>query len=52
MCSEVSVTVRGVRWVSPEEEKGYGRKDLQKMKILSIKWKSEGVMDDDSGESV
>jgi len=31
MYSEVSVTVRGIRGVSPEEEKeGYGEKDLQK----------------------
>jgi len=37
MCSEVSVTVWGIRGVSPEEEeKGYGEKDLQKMKVLSL----------------
>jgi len=37
-------TVRGIRGVSPGEEKeGYGGKDLQK---------SEGVMDDESGESM
>ena len=30
---------------------GYGGKDLQKRKVLSLEWKSEGVMDDDSGES-
>ena len=30
---------------------GYGGKDLQKMKVLSLQWKSEGVMDDESGES-
>ena len=29
---------------------GYGRKDLQKRKVLSLEWKSEGVMDDESGE--
>ena len=29
---------------------GYGGKDLQKRKVLSLKWKSEGVMDDESGE--
>ena len=29
---------------------GYGGKDLQKRKILSLEWKSEGVMDDKSGE--
>ena len=31
---------------------GYGRKDLQKRKVLSLEWKSEGVMDDESGESM
>jgi len=31
---------------------GYGGKDLQKKKVLSLEWKSEGVMDDESGESV
>ena len=41
----------GIRGVSPEEEKvGYGGKDLQKRKVLSLEWKSEGVMDDESGE--
>ena len=36
--------------ISPEEEKeGYGGKDLQKRKVLSLEWKSEGVMDDKSG---
>ena len=30
----------------------YGGKDLQKRKVLSLEWKSEGVMDDDSGESM
>jgi len=30
-------TVRGIRGVSPEEEKeSYGGKDLQKMKVLSL----------------
>ena len=30
-------TVRGIRAVSPEEEKeGYGGKDLQKRKVLSL----------------
>jgi len=31
---------------------GYGGKDLQKRKVLSLEWKSEGVglMDDKSGE--
>ena len=29
---------------------GYGGKDLQKRKVLSLEWKSEGVLDDESGE--
>jgi len=41
----------GIRGVSPEEEKvGYGGKDLQKRKVLSLEWKTEGVIDDESGE--
>ena len=41
----------GIRGVSLEEEKvGCGGKDLQKRKLLSLEWKSEGVMDDESGE--
>ena len=31
---------------------GYGGKDLQKRKVLSLEWKSEGVMGDESGESM
>ena len=31
---------------------GYDGKDLQKRKVLSLEWKSEGVMDDESGESM
>ena len=31
---------------------GYGGKDLQKRKVLSLEWKSVGVMDDESGESM
>jgi len=31
---------------------GYGGKDLQKRKVLSREWKSEEVMDDESGESM
>ena len=47
------LTVWGIRGVSPEEEKvGYGGKDLQKRKVLSLEWKSEGVMDDESDESM
>jgi len=29
---------------------GYRGKDLQKRKVLSLEWKSEGVMDDETGE--
>ena len=29
---------------------GYGGKDLQKRKVLSLEWKIEGVMDDESFE--
>ena len=51
ICSEVSVNSPGIRGVSPGEEiVGYGGNDLQKSKILSLEWKSEGVMDDESGE--
>ena len=31
---------------------GYGGKDLQKRKVLSLEWKIKGVMDDESGESM
>jgi len=31
---------------------GYGGKDLQKRKVLSLECKSKGVMDDESGESM
>ena len=42
-----------VRGVSPGEEMvGCGGKDLQKRKVLSLEWKSEGVMDDESGKSM
>ena len=53
MCSEVSVNSPGNPRVSPKEGKvGYGGKDLRKRKVLSLEWKSEGVMDDESGELV
>ena len=36
----------GESGVSPEAEKeGYGGKDLQKRKVLSVEWKSEEVME-------
>jgi len=45
--------VRGLYAVSPgEETEGYGEKDWQKRKVLSLEWKSEGVMNDESGESM
>ena len=51
ICSEVSVNSPGNARVCPQEGKvGYGGKDLQKRKVLSLEWKSEGVMDDESGE--
>ena len=51
ICSEVWVNSPGIRGVSPGEEMvGYGGKDLQKRKVLSLEWKSEGVMVDESGE--
>ena len=28
----------------------YGRKDFWKRYVFSLEWKSEGVMDDDSGD--
>ena len=48
ICSEVSVNSPGNPWSPAEEGKeGYacGGKDLQKMNVLSLEWKSEGVMD-------
>jgi len=45
--------VRGIYAVSPgKETEGYGEKDWQKRKVLSLEWKSEGVMNDESGESM
>jgi len=47
ICSEVSVnSVGNPRWVSSEEEKeGYDGKKMQKRKVLSLEWKSKGVME-------
>ena len=36
--------------VRKKKKIGYGGKDLQKRKVLSLEWKSEGVMYDESGE--
>ena len=53
ICSEVSVNSPGNPWSQSRRKKvGYGGKDLQKRKVLSLEWKSEGVMDDESGESM
>jgi len=41
-----------VESVQEKKRLGYGGKDLQKRKVLSLGWKSEGVMDDESGESM
>ena len=38
--------------VLKKEKESYDRKDLQKRKVLSLEWKSEVVMDDESGESM
>ena len=41
--------------MEPVQEKkkvGYGGKGMQKRKVLSLEWKSRGVMDDESGESM
>ena len=54
ICSEVSVNSPGNPWSQSRRRNGisYGGKDLQKRKVLSLEWKSEGVMDDESGESM
>ena len=36
--------------VRKKNKVGYGGKNLQKRKVLSLEWKSEGVMDDESDE--
>jgi len=33
-------------------KESYSGKDLQKRKVLSLEWKSEKVVDDESGESM
>ena len=38
--------------VQEKKKVGYGGKDLQKRKVLSLQWKTEWVMDDESGESM
>ena len=51
MCSEVTVNSLGNHVVSPEEEKERQQwEGFAEKKVLSLEWKSEGVMDDGSGE--
>ena len=45
-------SVESVESVQEKKMVGYGGKDLQKRKVLSLEWKSEGVMGDESGESM
>jgi len=46
MLRSISKQSGGIHVVSPGEEKeGCSAKDLQKRKVLSLKWKSEGVME-------
>jgi len=43
----------GNPWSQSRRRKGrLWWKDLQKRKVLSLEWKSEGVIDDESGESM
>ena len=39
-------------WILGEEKVGYDGKDVQKRTVLSLEWKSDGVMDEESGESI
>ena len=41
-----------VESVQEKKKVGFGGKDLQKRKVLSLEWKSKRVMDDESGESM
>jgi len=41
-----------VESVLKKKRKGYGGKNLQIRKVLSLELKSEGVMDNESGESM
>ena len=46
ICSEVSVNSPENPWSQFWRRKeGYGGKDLQLRKVLSLEWKSEGVME-------
>ena len=38
-------TAREIGGASPEKKEVYDAKDLQKRKVLNLKWKSEGVME-------
>jgi len=45
MLRSISKRSRDIHGVSAEEEKeDYSGKDLQKRKVLSLEWKSEGVV--------
>ena len=37
-------TLRSIGNCPEEEKEGYGGKDLQKRKVLSLEWNSEGVV--------
>ena len=51
--SDVSVNSPGNSWSqSGRRKESLGGKNLQKRKVLSLEWNSEGVMDDESGESM
>ena len=53
ICSEVSVNSPGNPWSQFRRRNSrLWWKNLQKRKVLSLEWKSEGVMDDESGESM
>ena len=45
ICSELLLDSPRNLWSPEEEKEGYGEKDLQKRKVLSLEWKSEGVME-------
>ena len=47
ICSEVSVQSGESRVSLEEGKEGYVGMDLQNSKVLSLEWKSEGVMDDE-----
>ena len=38
--------------VLKKKKESYSGKDLHKVNVLNLEWKSEGVIDDESGESM